>query len=189
MLIMQKATDASRRRRRTDASHPGLRWKCSNCGKEFETQRGMRAHYAQAHGESLVEQKSCETCGKVFRDYKGNRRFCSKKCAGVYFSKQYNQGKTAICETCLKEFHISPSHPRRFCSRECYRTWLKTIPVDIPKFWELLRSSPYGTGTLAEAAKVHPDEVQRLIAKGKGKFPLVNKLEGLIGSFAVISSP
>ena len=70
-------------------------WKCSNCGKEFETQRGMRGHYAQAHGESLVEEKSCEICGKVFRDYKGNRRFCSKKCAGVYFSKKYGGGKTS----------------------------------------------------------------------------------------------
>lgn len=163
--------------------------KCPTCLKEFETQRGMRAHYAQAHGESLVEQKSCETCGKVFRDYKGNRRFCSKKCAGVYFSKKYGGGKTSVCEVCGKEFHISPSHPRRFCCRECYRKSLQTIPIDVQKFWELLsrermrRKSRYGTGTLSEAAGIHPDKLQRCIALGKGKEPLVRKLEAIIGSF------
>ena len=111
--------------------------------------------------------------------------------------------RQAICETCGKKFHISHSHPRRFCSRFCYRMWVhpvrytlydtggledlshgvKTIPVDIPKFWKLLRASKYGTGTIAKAAKVHPDEVQKLIALGEGKFPLVRKLEAILGDF------
>ena len=157
--------------------------KCPTCLKEFETQRGMRVHHAQAHGESLVEQKSCETCGKVFKNYEGNRRFCSKKCAGVYFSKQYDQGKTAVCKTCGKEFHISLSHPRRFCSRECYRKSLKIVPIDVGKLIDLINRSSYGTGTLSKAAEIHPDELQRLIGRGKGKFPLVFKLEKIIGSF------
>jgi hypothetical protein len=101
----------------------------------------------------------------------------------VYFKKKYEMGKKAICETCRKEFHISPSHPRRFCSRLCYRMWVKTIPVDREKFLKLLRASKFGTGTFAKAAKVHPDEVQKLIALGKGSFPFVRKLEKIIGDF------
>ena len=60
---------------------------------------------------------------------------------------------------------------------------VKTIPVDIPKFLKLLPASKYGTGTIAKAAKAHPDEIQKLIALGKGKFPLVRKLEKIIGDF------
>lgn len=157
--------------------------KCPTCLKEFGKKQGMRSHHAQAHFKSLVERKSCETCGKVFPNYEGDRRFCSKKCAGVYFKKKYDKGAKATCETCGKKFHIAPSHPRRFCSRDCYRKWVKTIPVDIEKFFELLRKSNYGTGTLSEAAKIHPDELQRLIARREGKFPLVKKFSAIIGDF------
>lgn len=156
--------------------------KCPACGKEFETRLGMRIHHAKAHGESLV-QVNCEICGKTFPNYKGDRRFCSKECAGVYFSELYSSGKTADCEVCGKEFHISPSHPRRFCSRECYLESLSVIKIDKAKLLDLIRRSPYGTGTLSKAAKIHPDELQRLIGREEGKFLLVRKLEAIIGDF------
>ena len=159
-----------------------MKVKCPTCHKELASKRGMRSHHSQVHGRSLIEGK-CEICGKVFKRWTDNDRFCSHACAGKYFSKLYDKGKTAVCETCGEEFHISPSHPRRFCSRDCYRRWVKPIPIDNPKFWKLLRASSYGTGTLASAAKVHPDEVQKLIALGKGKVPLVRKLETILGDF------
>jgi len=155
---------------------------CPTCKKEFASKRGMRSHHSQVHGQSLIEAK-CDICGKIFKRWKDNDRFCSHACAGKYFSKLYDKGRKAVCSTCGAEFHISPSHPRHFCSRFCYRLWVKTIPVDIPKFWKLLRASKFGTGTLASAAKVHPDAVQRLIALGKCRFPLVRKLEEIIGDF------
>jgi len=157
--------------------------KCPACGKSFSTRRSMRIHHAKAHGESLVEIK-CEVCGKIFKNYKGDRHFCSPKCAGVYFSELYSKGETAVCETCGKEFHISPSHTRRFCSRECYLKSLMIIPIDKAKLLDLIRKSPYGTGTLSKAAKIHPDELQRLIAREEGNFPLVKKLEAIIGDFS-----
>jgi hypothetical protein len=60
---------------------------------------------------------------------------------------------------------------------------VKSIPIDKARFFALLRASKYGTGTIAKAAKVHPDEVQKLIALEEGKFPLVRKLEAIIGDF------
>jgi hypothetical protein len=155
---------------------------CPTCKKEFASRRGMRSHHSQVHGQSLREAK-CDICGKIFKRWKDNDRFCSHACAGKHFSKLYDKGETAVCSTCRKEFRISPSHPRRFCSRECYRLWVKSIPIDKARFFALLRASKYGTGTIAKAAKVHPDEVQKLIALGKGRFPLVRKLEVLIGNF------
>ena len=161
---------------------------CPTCHKEFASKRGMRSHHSQVHGQSLREAK-CDICGKIFKRWKDNDRFCSHACAGKHFSKLYDKGETAICSTCGAEFHISPSHPHRFCSRECYRKSLQTIPIDVQKFFQLLnrermrRKSRYGTGTLSYNAGIHPDELQKLIALGKGKEPLVRKLEAIIGSF------
>ena len=167
-------------------------FECPTCHKEFASKRGMRSHHSQVHSRSLIEAK-CEICGKVFSRWTDNDRFCSRECAGVYLNKLYNQGKTAICETCGKEFHISPSHPHRFCSRKCYRgvfrrdfaekPSLSIIPIDKAKLLDLIKRSSYGTGTLAKAAKIHPDELQRLIGRKEGKFPLVSKLEAILGSF------
>ena len=60
---------------------------------------------------------------------------------------------------------------------------MKIIHIDKARFFALLRAEKYGTGTIAKAAKVYPDEVQKLIALEEGKFPLVRKLEAIIGSF------
>ena len=184
---MQTTTASNQRRRQTEAERSeqdlGLApFSCPTCHKEFASKRGMRSHHSQVHGQSLKEA-NCEICGKVFKRWADLDRFCSRACTGKYFSKLYDKGETAICSTCGAEFHISPSHPRRFCSRLCYRMWVKTIPVDIPQFWKLMRVSKFGTGTLAKSARVHPDEVQRLIALGKGRFPLVRKLEAILGDF------
>ena len=154
---------------------------CPTCHKEFASRRGMRSHHSQVHFTSLREAQ-CDICGKVFKRWADLDRFCSHACAGKHFSKLYDKGRKAVCSTCRKEFRISPSHPRRFCSRECYRLWVKSIPIDKARFFALLRASKYGTGTIAKAAKVHPDEVQKLIALEEGKFPLVRKLEAIIGS-------
>ena len=148
----------------------------------------MRSHHTKVHGQSLIEAE-CEVCEKIFKRWTDSGRFCSLKCTGKYLSKLYDKKKTESCETCGKSFRTSPSRKHRFCSRECYRQSLRTIPVDVQRFWELLYASRYGTGTLAETAKVHPDEVQRLIAREEAKFRLVRKLEAIIGSFAVIYSP
>ena len=160
-----------------------MKVKCPTCHEEFNSLRGMRSHHTQVHGQSLIEGK-CEVCGKVFKRWTDSGRFCSLECAGKYFSQKYSKRKAVVCEACGETFSISPSRiRRRYCSRECYRRSLKTIPVDREKFLDLLRASPFGTGTLASAAKVHPDEVQRLIAREEGRFPLVRKLEKIIGSF------
>ena len=57
------------------------------------------------------------------------------------------------------------------------------IPIDKAKFLDLIDSSSYGTGTLSIAAGISPDELQKLIGREEGKFPLVKKLEAIIGSF------
>ena len=61
----------------------------------------------------------CECCGKEFKHYKKNVRFCSNECRG----KSKTAAIKAKCEYCGKEFTTIKSMYNRskhhFCSREC----------------------------------------------------------------------
>ena len=77
----------------------------------------------------------CRTCGKhinVPECRKNIRKFCSRKCMGIYNSKnrvgknsnRWIENKPVIkCENCGKKFEVIPSHKnrRRFCSKKCER--------------------------------------------------------------------
>jgi len=56
------------------------------------------------------------------------------------------------------------------------------IQIDSQKLISLISSSTFGTGTLSTAARIHPDELQKLIAVAEGEEPLVSKLEGILGA-------
>lgn len=68
---------------------------CPTCGKECETENGMKNHHAKIHGESLVlEEYECEWCGEIFENYPSqqklsNKSFCSNDCRGKWQSEQY----------------------------------------------------------------------------------------------------
>jgi len=97
---------------------------CLICNKEFRSLRGMRSHHKRMHGKSLLEI-SCQTCGKLFPNYEGDRKFCSLECAGKHFSVLYSQNKSAVCG---KEFSLHPNKLKQahnFCSRNCYLAWLR----------------------------------------------------------------
>ena len=61
---------------------------CPVCHKQLRSLRGMRSHHKYVHGTSLLEI-SCQTCAKTFLNYGGNRKFCSRECAGKHFSVIY----------------------------------------------------------------------------------------------------
>jgi hypothetical protein len=87
-------------------------------------------------------QVSCEVCGTKFKvdPYiigRGWGRFCSKKCCGVWQSKNlsganshnWQGGKIqVICKMCKKKFEVDPNIVKKgsgkFCSYECHGRWI-----------------------------------------------------------------
>ena len=71
---------------------------------------------------------NCQVCGCEFNTFpsqvRKGRRFCSKKCKGIAQSKPINR----TCETCGKQFIVSPGKMKqstcRFCSTGCLAKWL-----------------------------------------------------------------
>jgi len=72
---------------------------------------------------------SCRQCktDMTYRDKKGRRVFCSRKCHTEYYER--DRTVTNTCEKCSKEFHPyrylgskSQRYVGRFCSHECYLT-------------------------------------------------------------------
>lgn len=55
------------------------------------------------------------------------------------------------------------------------------MKIQKEKLIKLIAASTFGTGTLAEAAEVHPDEIQKLIGREEGEEVLIERLEGLLG--------
>ena len=67
---------------------------------------------------------ACLNCGKEFKSYDKNRKFCSKTCSNKYgVHRKKEKGIIQLCEYCGKEFYVAPNlifkNRGRFCSSEC----------------------------------------------------------------------
>ena len=85
--------------------------------------------------------KKCLICNKSFKTKlyqikKGNGKFCSKKCYGIWWSKNIKGEKhpnwkgdrvRRLCLICNKKFYVSPTRLKekggRFCSLKCFGEW------------------------------------------------------------------
>lgn len=105
---------------------------CSECGKEFSTEKGMRIHEGQVHGPGKVTYR-CDYCGDEYEKYAsrdGETRYCSMECKNNHISVEY-VGENAnnwqggevevVCKNCGDGFSVSPSDKdrRTCCSNEC----------------------------------------------------------------------
>lgn len=111
---------------------------CPTCGKLFDTHRGLKAHHAQAHGESISGfTQTCDWCDESFTSEKrtgAGTDFCSQTCYGEYRSEaisgednpSWHGGMVDVeCEVCGEVFGEKPSvaPKRRFCSDKCMGEW------------------------------------------------------------------
>lgn len=67
-------------------------------------------------------EKVCECCGELFKTYKQNQRYCSKKC-GQCNKRQEKISKECEYSGCTNTFEILPNSKQKFCSKECQRLW------------------------------------------------------------------
>lgn len=74
--------------------------------------------------------KNCAFCGETFFAKRKNTKYCCKKCNRNYHYElsRKPESKTAICQTCLKEFE--PVWGSEYCSDECKENQFKnTIEI------------------------------------------------------------
>ena len=71
--------------------------------------------------ESVMVERTCPVCGKVFRTNRLNKKYCSAKCRRKFGNSRYakNYATTFVCKNCGKEFQALKYLNRQFCSREC----------------------------------------------------------------------
>jgi endogenous inhibitor of DNA gyrase (YacG/DUF329 family) len=89
---------------------------CETCGREFQKAPSMAGKFCSVdcYLASRDPGKSCEVCGKPLTA--SRLTFCSPECS----AKAQRTGAMFPCETCGKEFYISPQQlNKRFCSRKC----------------------------------------------------------------------
>lgn len=60
-------------------------------------------------------KKVCIQCGKEFKTYKKNKKYCSRNC---YFLSQNPIGEK-FCVVCDKSFDHAGQRSRKYCSRKC----------------------------------------------------------------------
>jgi hypothetical protein len=116
---------------------------CPTCGRtNFVSERGMKWHHAQAHGESLAYQMvECDYCGDDVRKHtseiaKRDHHFCDSSCLGAWYSENqtgenapnWKGGLSAFeCTHCGEEFQKYTSqtegYNRHFCGSSCMSEW------------------------------------------------------------------
>lgn len=61
---------------------------CPKCDRDFDTEKGMKSHHVQIHGETL-NKRECEWCEEEYPYHGGESagRFCSYDCYGEWRSE------------------------------------------------------------------------------------------------------
>jgi len=99
-------------------------YECPNCGREFDTRRGVAVHHVRRHDEHLPN-RTCGSCGEAFYS-EHEQRYCSDRCRSdaVSFKGDDNPNysgrkETTTCDLCDAEFEYYPSEKAGKYCREC----------------------------------------------------------------------
>lgn len=112
---------------------------CPTCGKEFNTERGMKVHHTKSHGESLIAtQETCHWCEAEFTDTRNRnreseRRFCGQDCRREWLKTRtgkkhprYNSSEVtcAHCGNALTrpEYRLREGK-KHYCNYTCLGQW------------------------------------------------------------------
>lgn len=135
---------------------------CPTCGDNFKSERGMKTHHAQIHGESIAgEPVDCDNCGdtvrkKRWRIEEQETFFCDEYCQFEYKRgenhHQYDREQVS-CDNCEETIERPSCHLERrehnFCDYSCrdefYRESGMFSGEDSPA-WKGGRLEPYGCG-------------------------------------------
>lgn len=98
---------------------------CKTCGSTFivtnpRSRQVFCSKKCRPPRKYNVPERSCETCGIVFKPKYTCQRYCGSDCKWSGFSKSRKVDKEAsTCIFCGKEF-VSRKRDKKYCTQECY---------------------------------------------------------------------
>lgn len=120
----------------------------------------------------------CDNCGEKFKRKSAlcERKFCTRKCFGQYFSKTYMKEKaprwaggkvTSVCRQCGNDFLQDPHQVgvRVNCSRKCVNNYRKTLVGERSPFWK-----GGGVGLICKSCGKTFDRSKSAVLRGRGIF-------------------
>lgn len=130
---------------------------CKYCNSEFISHKSRKSKYCSVEcynkdRKKMIkyESKTCPICGKLFKTYHHNQKYCSSKCCGI------SQQKKIICEcdNCGKRISrkISDISKQNFCSLNCRYEYYKWNDSDC----EIIKNN---------YKKIKPKELQSMLSK------------------------
>ena len=63
----------------------------------------------------------CTVCGELYRQYREDQLYCSRKCASRAWRKKWHIPNMIICPICCEPFDARALKRRKYCSSECFR--------------------------------------------------------------------
>lgn len=118
---------------------------CPTCGAAFDSQRGMKSHHTQAHGERLID-RTCELdgCDAPITSYASGQQYCSEGCSQE--AKRENQ-VSVTCANCGNEEWIRRSWYERsqshYCSTDCRTSAIDRVAVQCACCYKDLNIPPW----------------------------------------------
>lgn len=109
---------------------------CPSCEKSFDSQRGVRSHHAQVHGEKLRDFEDCAWCGEdTVNTENSDKSFCDRDCYAKWQSENevgeahptWEGGKvTCECAYCGSVVERKPAEAdgNNFCDRDCHAEFM-----------------------------------------------------------------
>lgn len=123
---------------------------CPTCDKELNTERGVKQHHTQVHGESLPNCV-CNICGEEFYHPSSDRKRCEEHRGqtGELNGNYTDSREESDCVRCGKTFEYYPSEkPGKYCS-DCAekRVWSHGgEPNVVYQYSEPVGPEPYDAG-------------------------------------------
>lgn len=104
--------------------------KCWTCQRDFNRKPSKLSKHNFCSRTCFEQNRAkieivCEICKQLFQVQKHSlkgempRRFCSKKCSGLYHRSQLEK----ICQVCFRKFTVDPNSEKngrgKYCSKQC----------------------------------------------------------------------
>lgn len=113
-----------------------MAYPCPSCDRKFDSQRGVRSHHAQVHGEKLRDYEECTWCGEdTLNTENSEKTFCDRDCYAEWQAEfeggenhpSWEGGNVSVeCQRCGGEIERKPSQVegKNFCDRDCHAEYM-----------------------------------------------------------------
>ena len=98
---------------------------CRFCGIKFKTYSNNICCSKECKKQWTIRKntKMCNECNEPFISADNRKKYCSKKCSGIAYSKKAGTYKFHQCKYCGVTFRNKKNSDNIFCTRNCNFKW------------------------------------------------------------------